>query len=146
MLNLGIVYPRTAYRLFRSATITVLQTYMNVLDMRINQAGLSFPNFLFTLAIGVLAAITVARCVPAWIEHAAVDKIIQRLEASETSDKAALRQMFTTSAGIENIKSIDASALKILRKDGHNVVTYSYEYGIHLYGNASLVFAFSKDE
>jgi uncharacterized membrane-anchored protein YhcB (DUF1043 family) len=101
-------------------------------------------KFILILIFGSLFAVTGMRCIPAVIEHAALQKTIERMVSSGESDRAALNSMFTKSAEVADIKSVEFRDLHISNSGSKLTIEYEYESRVHLFANLSLVIEFTN--
>jgi hypothetical protein len=109
-----------------------------------NQQGLSLASFLVFLIAAGFVFITGVRCIPAWVEHRAIERTVEKLANSDVTDVKTLKSMFAASAEIDDIKSVTPEDLSIYNRDGKNVISYSYEYRVRVIGNMSIVFDFTR--
>lgn len=112
--------------------------------MRKHQRGLSLTGFLSTLTLAILIGITAMRCAPAWLEHAALDRLVSKMEASGETDPATLKTMFTSAASIGDIHSVTYEDLKIIQAHTAIKIAYAYESRVSLTGPVSLLFTFTR--
>jgi Tfp pilus assembly protein PilE len=110
------------------------------------QKGFTFWSLTFTVGTIVIVALLTMKLFPAYSEFFAIKKAINRI-ASEGSlsnmEKHDIQRAFDRSSGIDDIRSIKPTDLKITRdKSGATVVTADYEVVIPLVANISALLTF----
>lgn len=111
--------------------------------VKIRQRGISLVGLLFVIAVLGVAALVAMKVFPAYLENQAIDKAILKARTAG-STIIDVRKSFTASAMIEEISSIDASDLEIIKEESGNfIINYNYSRKAPLMGNASLVLDFA---
>lgn len=110
-----------------------------------NQAGISMLGFLFYGGAIILGIITMMRCAPAWIENAAIEKTIQKMESSGETSITVLKQNFASNAAINDIKSLTADDLVFSVDSGKLNISYNYEARVEISKKIALVFNFNHE-
>jgi hypothetical protein len=107
------------------------------------QRGLSFGTFLMLSIVVAVAAITVLKVVPTYLEYFTVKKAIERtVKESGAQPPSAIREAFMRQASVDNIRNISAAELQVTQAGSGTTVSLSYERVVPVVGNMSLLFAF----
>ncbi|AMC33985.1 DUF4845 domain-containing protein [Janthinobacterium sp. B9-8] len=107
------------------------------------QRGLSFGTFLMLSIVLVVAAITVLKVVPTYVEYFTVKKAIERtVKEYGAQPPAAIKEGFMRQASVDNIRDISASELQVTQVSSGTTISLSYERVVPVVGNMSLLFAF----
>ena len=100
------------------------------------QRGITFFGLLFVAIVLALTGVVVAQVVPTLVEYYAVGKAAQKASAGQTI--VEVRDIFSKAAQIDDIRSINADGLEIVKENDKVVVSYAYTREIHLFGPAYL--------
>ncbi|MCA3212934.1 MAG: DUF4845 domain-containing protein [Burkholderiales bacterium] len=106
------------------------------------QRGLSIVGLIVFGTIALLLVLLGAKLVPAITEYLAIERAVQKIK-SEANTVADIRRAFDRYAAIDDIKSISSKELDITKVNERIVISYSYPYQIHLFGNVRLVIDFA---
>jgi hypothetical protein len=103
------------------------------------QRGLSLVGLLFLGVVLVFGAMLVMKVFPTATEFLAIKRAVVKAR-NEGSDPPSIRNTFERSSAIDDITSITARDLQIVRRpNGEYAVSFAYEKRIPLVGPASLV-------
>ncbi|MCC6917323.1 DUF4845 domain-containing protein [Nitrosomonas sp.] len=105
------------------------------------QQGVSLPGLLTWSAVVVLVAILGMRLVPAYIEFAAVKRVLVAIASDpelRTAGTQAIRQAFDKRASVDAIRSVSGSDVIIKKQDEQVVLNVSYTVIKPLFANLSL--------
>jgi Domain of unknown function (DUF4845) len=102
------------------------------------QRGLGFFGLLLFGALLAVLAILAMKVVPTYIEYLAIKRAVQRVAVSSNS-VLEVQASFERMAAVDDIVSIGARDLTIVRKGDHFEVSFEYEKRIPLFGPASLL-------
>ena len=106
---------------------------------RNRQRGLSLIGLLFLGVVLVFGAMLVMKVFPTATEFIAIKRAVVKAR-NEGSDPSGIRTAFERSSAIDDITSITAKDLQIVRRpNGEYAVSFAYEKRIPLVGPASLV-------
>jgi hypothetical protein len=106
---------------------------------RTRQRGLSLIGLLFLGVVLVFGAMLVMKVFPTATEFLAIKRAVVKAR-NEGSDPPTIRSAFERSSAIDDITSITARDLQIVRRpNGEYAVSFAYEKRIPLVGPASLV-------
>lgn len=107
------------------------------------QRGVSFGSFIMLSIVVTVAAITVLKVVPTYLEYFNVKKAIERtVKEYGAQQPSAIREAFMRQASVDNIRNISADELQVSQAGSGTTVSLSYERVVPLVGNMSLLFAF----
>lgn len=106
------------------------------------QRGVSLVGLLFVIVVLGIAALVAMKVFPAYLEYQSIEKAVLKAR-SAGSTIVEVRKSFTASAMIEEISSIDASDLEIIKEESGFVINYAYSRKAPLIGNASLLLDFA---
>jgi len=107
-----------------------------------HQRGVSLVGLLFVIAALGMVALVAMKVFPAYLENQAIEKAILKAR-SAGSTIVDVRRSFTASAMIEEIGTIDASDLEIIKEESGFVINYAYAKKTPLFGPVSLVIDFA---
>jgi hypothetical protein len=112
---------------------------------RTHQRGLSLIGLLFLGVVLVFGAMLVMKVFPTATEFLAIKRAVVKAR-NEGSDPPGIRTSFERSSAIDDITSITAKDLQIVRRpNGEYAVSFAYEKRIPLVGPASLVLDYRGD-
>lgn len=109
------------------------------------QAGLSLPGFLVIVILTVVVAVTLIRVVPAYIEDASIQNILEAIVHDPDMKDAKIsdiRLSFSKRALISDVRVITADDLEIEKDDTGLSLSASYTVKAHLAGNVNLLLEF----
>lgn len=109
------------------------------------QHGISMLSFLINATIGIFLIITILRCIPIWIENAAIERIIEKIESDGAKDITNIRKLYSANAEVNDIKSLTADELEVDVTDNTVTITYEYESRVPIWKNISFVFSFNNN-
>lgn len=110
------------------------------------QTGLGGLGTLLFVILLVIIAIVVIKAVPAYIEYAAVKRVLSNMSSAGELNAASVKQIreaFDRRASIDNVERIRGSDLEITKEGGRAVVNANYQATIPLIANLSLLIDFS---
>lgn len=109
------------------------------------QRGVTFVGMVFIAGLIVFGAIIGIKLVPAYIEYATVLNHVRELARSpeaRSGDVRAVQQAFAKRAQVDDLQSVTADDVEVV-KDGTEVtITVSYSKKTQLFGNLSACFDF----
>lgn len=114
-------------------------------SMTKKQRGVSLPGLLIWSVIIVLVAILGMRLIPAYIEFAAVKRVLVAIASDSELSNAGIheiRQTFNKRAAVEAIKSVNGNDIVIREQDGQLVLDINYTVTKPLFANLSLLIDF----
>lgn len=109
------------------------------------QHGISMLSFLVHATIAIFLIITILRCIPIWIENAAIERIIEKIESDGEKDIANIRKLYRANAEVNDIKSLTADDLGIDVTDSTVTISYEYESRVPIWKNISFLFSFNNN-
>lgn len=108
------------------------------------QRGLSLISTLIVGALAIAALLLAFRLVPVFTEYFAIKKAFNNVVSS--ADAAAppgeYRRAFTKYMQVDNITSVDPSAIEVSKDAGGVTLRLSYRREVPLFANVSLAFDF----
>jgi len=105
------------------------------------QAGISFFGLIIVMVVLACLGILAAQALPSALEYQAAVKAVER--AKEGSTPAEVRAAFQRAAEVDDIKSISARDLEIMKLENRNVVKFAFDKQIHMFGPAYLVLKYA---
>lgn len=109
------------------------------------QHGISMLSFLINATIAIFLIITILRCIPIWIENAAIERIIEKIESDGEKDIANIRKIYSANAEVNEINSLNADDLDIDVTDNTVTISYEYESRVSIWKNISFLFSFKNN-
>lgn len=107
------------------------------------QRGLSLTGLIFFGAIIAFCAVIAIRCLPAWLEYAAVRKHVTELARSGgAASNKDIQSDFDKRADVDDITSVQGRDLEITRTGDNVSISVSYERKVPLFANVSVLFEF----
>ena len=104
--------------------------------IKVHQRGITFFGLLFVAIVLALTGVVVAQVVPTVVEYYAIGKAAQKASTGQTI--VEVRDIFSKAAQIDDIRSMTADGLDIVKENDKVVVSYAYTREIHLFGPAYL--------
>jgi len=114
-------------------------------SMNRKQQGVSLPGLLTWSVVIVLMAILGMRLVPAYIEFAAVKRVLVAIASDSELRNAGvheIRQAFNKRAAVDDIKSVNGNDIVIRKQDEQLVLDINYTVTKPLFANLSLLIDF----
>lgn len=109
------------------------------------QQGVSLPGLLTWSVAIVLVAIFGMRLIPAYVEFAAVKKVLVAIASDPDLRNAGSREIrmaFDKRASVDDIKTVSGSDIVIKKQDEQIVLNVSYTVTKPLFANLSLLIDF----
>lgn len=110
-------------------------------QFRSRQRGFSLLGLLFVGGLLAITGIIGAQVLPTVIEYQAVVKAVNK--AGEGNSVAEVRSIFDKATAVDDINSITAKELEVIKDGDKFVVNFSYQREIHLTGPAYLTLKYS---
>jgi hypothetical protein len=107
---------------------------------KIRQDGVSLSGLIMVLAVIGVIAVLGMKILPTVTEFLAIKKAVNHAKGG--TSPADIRRTFNNTATIENIESITAKDLVVVKSENGYDVHFSYERRIPLFGPAILLLAY----
>lgn len=109
-----------------------------------HQRGVSLIGVLLLGAVGVFVLLMVFRTIPAITEYMALQRIVGVLatEGDNGASPAELRQSFSRRAQVDDVSSVVATDLDIVKEGNQTVIEVDYERVVPMVANVSLLIEF----
>jgi hypothetical protein len=107
---------------------------------KMRQAGVSLSGLVVVLAVVGVIAMVGMKVLPSVTEFMAVKKAI--VTAKSAGGPSDIRKSFGNTATIENIESVTAKDLYIVKTENGHDIHVTYERRIHLFGPAYILLDF----
>ena len=111
-----------------------------------NQQGLSFGNFLATVIVLVLIAISVMKVIPAYLQNRAIQTTFDQIAHKPEIKNIPLNEIkveFNKRAIVSDITAIKVDDIDVTKDERGVTLSASYPVKIPLVGNASLLIEFN---
>jgi hypothetical protein len=105
------------------------------------QRGVSFFTLVFLIAVLVGVGALAAQAFPTVVEYQAILKAVEKSKVGGTV--AEVKSIFDKAAQIDDIKSITAKDLEVVKAGEKWVVKFAYNKEIHMFGPAYLLLKYS---
>ncbi len=104
------------------------------------QRGLTLIGLLFWAVVVAFLALIGIRAVPTVIEYYTIQKVVDRIAASNPSTVPAVRQEFDRFVQVEySIQSIHGSDLQVTKENDRVVISYAYDKEVPIAGSVYLL-------
>ena len=110
------------------------------------QRGVTLVGMLFIAALVGCGLILAAKLVPAYVEFMSVKKVLDAMATSgdlKTLSPKEIQNSFFKRADIDNISSVKAEDVTIIREGGQSSVTVEYAVKVPVAANISALMDFS---
>ncbi len=112
--------------------------------MRNRQTGISLGGLLLGGFVLIFAALLGMKLAPSYIEYFNAKKAITGIaEGSQEASPADMRQSFANRSDIDDITSIKAADIEIVKEGGVPVLSFAYRKEIPLFSNVSVCIDFA---
>jgi type II secretory pathway pseudopilin PulG len=108
------------------------------------QAGFSIIKIILIVGIVSFLGQILVRSMPGWAQYSKIKVAIVALESSGDTDVDSVRKKFDARASIDSITAITGKDLDITTSETGPQIHYTYSYSVPLFGNASIVYDFSR--
>lgn len=117
---------------------------------RRQQLGLGLWGFLFVIGVGGFAALVLIKCVPIYINEAAVTRAVHDVASKNTSsggevDVNAVHADLQRRWDVDYINRIEPKEIQVVRDEHGLKLSYDYEAREHLFYNIYIVIHFAED-
>jgi hypothetical protein len=108
------------------------------------EAGGALTTFLL-IVVFIAAAIMGMKVFPAYLEYFAVQRTLKAMAAAGETNAPIrdIKAAFGRRATINDVKSVGADQLEVVKEGGTSVVSISYPVSVPLFANVKLVIDFS---
>lgn len=110
-------------------------------QFRSRQRGLSFLGLLLVGGLVAIIGVIGAQALPTVIEYQAVVKAVNKAGAGNSV--AEVRSIFDKASAVDDIKSISAKELEVVKEGDRFVAHFAYQREIHLAGPAYLTLKYA---
>lgn len=111
------------------------------IQMRSRQRGLSLLGLLFVGGLLAVTGLIAAQVLPTAIEYQAIVKAVNK--AAQGDSIAEVRNIFDKATAVDDITSITAKDIAVVKDGDKFTVSFSYQREIHLTGPAFLTLKYS---